>query len=88
MEESSSYEATSCPAGKEIPVFAEHEGSYCAHKSPPLGPILSQLNLVHIIAHYLLEIHFNIILSHTTRSHMFPTPKISYAFPISPPRFM
>jgi hypothetical protein len=36
---------------------------YHAHKSPPLAPILSQKNSLHIATHIFLSIHFNIILS-------------------------
>lgn len=33
---------------------------YHVHKSLPLGPILNHLNLVNILASYLLKIHLNI----------------------------
>jgi hypothetical protein len=37
-------------------------------KSPPLAPILSQMNPVRTISSYLSEIHFNIVLPPTSRS--------------------
>jgi hypothetical protein len=34
---------------------------YRVHKSPPLIPILNQVNLVHISPSYLSKIHINIV---------------------------
>jgi hypothetical protein len=54
---------------KEYPaLFMEPEGHYRVHKSPPLDPILSQLNPVHPIDPYLPEVHLIVILPPTPRS--------------------
>jgi hypothetical protein len=37
---------------------------YRAYKSPPLVPILSQIDLIYTILSYLSKIHFNIILTY------------------------
>jgi hypothetical protein len=47
------------------PPFIEVEGSYPLHKSLPLNPILSWINLVYIFTPSVFKIHFNIILPKT-----------------------
>lgn len=47
--------------------YMERELQCYGHKSPPLDQILSQINPVHTFI-FLLKIHFNIILSLTSRS--------------------
>jgi hypothetical protein len=40
---------------------------YCLQKSPPLDPIVNQINLVHKFTPYLCKINFNMILPSTSR---------------------
>jgi hypothetical protein len=62
MELRISREAASCAATEELPNILCNPRCYCrVHKSPPLVPILIQINADHISPSYLSKIHFNII---------------------------
>jgi hypothetical protein len=62
MELSPSSEVTNCADIQEYPSILRNPKIHnCVHKSPPLVPILSQINSVHTTTSYLSKIQFNII---------------------------
>jgi hypothetical protein len=56
-------------ASQEVPRSLRNpKVHYHVHQSSPMVPILSQLNLIHALRSYFLNIHFNIILPSTPTS--------------------
>jgi hypothetical protein len=78
-ELSPSWEAANCAAAQELPsILWNPKAHYRVHKSPPLVPILSQLNSIHNIPSYLSKIQFSIVPLPTSwssfwLSHQHPT---------------
>jgi len=75
---------------KKVPAFMEPKVYYRFHRSPPLVPILIQLNLVCTLSPYLYKINFNILQStgrYSKKSLLLGFPaEILCAFSISPMR--
>jgi hypothetical protein len=68
MEPSPSSKATTCSATREIPIILWNLSvHHRVHKGPPRVSNLSQMNPICITPYYFSKIHFNIILSYTSR---------------------
>jgi hypothetical protein len=70
MEQSPSWEANCLSVSQEM--------YYCLHKIPLLVPVLSQTHPFHILPHYFLKIHYNIIFLFIPRSSKWSLP---FTFP-------
>jgi hypothetical protein len=69
MKPSPSWEAAICVSTQELPSnLWNSKVHYRVHNSPPMIPILSQIETVHTTASYLSKIHFNITHSPTSWS--------------------
>jgi hypothetical protein len=86
-ELSPSWEAANCAAIQEIlSILRNLKVHHRVHKSPPLLPVLSQIDPVHNISSYLSKIHFNIVHPHTSwSSQWFLSFWLSYMYSSSPP---
>jgi hypothetical protein len=63
MMQSPPWESNSHSASKEIPgPLWNPKIQYCVYNSPPLDPILSQMNPVHILTSYFFNMHFHITI--------------------------
>jgi hypothetical protein len=61
-EPSPSCEATNCAATQELrSILRNPKDHHRIHKSPPLVPILSQIDSAHNISSYLSKIYFSIV---------------------------
>jgi hypothetical protein len=92
MEISPSSEAASCALTQEfLNTLCKPKVHYRVQKSPPIVPILSQINSVHTVVSYPYKIHFKIILPHTYRYFLWSLSssipaKILYALLCPPTR--
>jgi hypothetical protein len=80
IEQNPSWEADSHSASQEISRLLWNSKVHCrVPKSPQTAHMLSQMNPVHILPHYSLKIHFNIILPPTPMYSEWSLPfRLSY----------
>jgi hypothetical protein len=62
------YYTVICMEGLRKPWISTIRLAGLSHKSPPVIPILSQINLVSTLSYYFSTLYFNIILPSTTKS--------------------
>jgi hypothetical protein len=89
-ELSPSWEAANCAATEELPsILWNPKVHHRVHKSPPLVPILNQMDPVHTFPSYLSKIYFNIVHTYVliflVVSFLLAFPSISYMHSSSPP---
>jgi hypothetical protein len=83
MGQTLSREATSCSCNQEIPVILWNpEVRYRIHNSPPLVPILSHTNPVHVLPSYLCKNYSRIILPSTPTSCKWSLPSVFHQNPL------
>jgi len=95
MEQSCSWEANNLSANQEfLCFFCNPEVHYRVHKSPPLVPILGQMNPIHNFTVYCLKINSSIIFTSTPTSFEWSLPfrysnqKSVFLFHVSHVRYM
>jgi hypothetical protein len=79
--------AANCVAIRELPSISWKPKVHCrVHKRPPLVPVLSHINPIHIIRSYLSKINFNIVHPPTSWSSQCSLSLwISHQYPICIP---
>jgi hypothetical protein len=81
-----SSEAANCAATQELPnILWNRKFHYRVHNSPPLVPILNQIEPVHTTPLYLSKIFFDIILVFLVVSFLLAFPLVSYTHSSSSP---
>jgi len=74
MENSPSGKLTTSKLSGNSLTFMETKFSLPCSQEPTLVHVLSQMNVIHILAHYLINSQFNITLPSTSRSPKWVLP--------------